>query len=174
MFKNSGFVLAAALLWGLWGGAVDGAAADPQAPLSPIAQKAKAIVEAAHTFARENAGDMETIRRAFAEDPRFRDDDNELYLFMHAYDAKRQEAVCVAHGIRTELVGKNMWGLRTPNGRLLFQEEVRLMERHEEFWLAYEWLNPYSEKIETKRSFFKKIVLGDGRTAWIGCGFWQK
>jgi len=43
----------------------------------------------------------------------------------------------------------------------------------DEFWLEYEWLNPYKDRIETKRSFFKKIILADGRKAWIGCGFWK-
>jgi signal transduction histidine kinase len=142
--------------------------------LSPIAQKAKAIVEAAHEYVSEHSDDMEAVQKALEEDPRFRDDENELYIFMHAYNAARKEAICIGQGIRPELVGKNMWSLRTPNGRLLFQEEVELIEKQDEFWLEYEWLNPFTEKIETKQSFFKKIVLKDGRNAWVGCGFWKE
>lgn len=142
--------------------------------LSPLAQKAKAIVEAAHAYVSEHSDDMEAVQKALEEDPRFRDDENELYIFMHAYDAEKKEAICVGQGIRPELVGKNMWNLRTPNGRLLFQEQVELIAEHGEFWLEYDWLNPYTKKVETKESFFKKIVLKDGRNAWVGCGFWKK
>ncbi len=160
----------AVILWGLC--LVSGAMADEKARL-PLAPKVKTLVEKAHEFVRKQAKDMDAVQKAFASDPRFRDDENELYLFMHAYNAEKKEAICIAQGIRPELVGKNMWGLRTPNGRLLFQEEVALMQNQDQFWLEYEWLNPYSQTIETKRSFFKQIVLKDGRTAWIGCGYWK-
>ena len=142
--------------------------------LPPIAQKAKTLVYLAYDYVREQSGDMAAVQKAFEKDAQFRDDENQLYLFMHAYNAEAKEAVCIAQGIRPELVGKNMWGLRTPNGRLLFQEEIQLIEENDEFWLQYEWLNPYTNTINTKQSFFKKIVLKDQRTAWIGCGFWKE
>lgn len=141
---------------------------------SPLAAKAQAIVEAAHAFVQHQSHDMAAVQKAFETDTRFRDDQNQLYIFMHAYNARKKEAICIAQGIRPELIGKNMWNLRTPNGRLLFQEEVQLIETRKQFWLEYDWLNPYTKTIETKRSFFKKIVLPDGRNAWIGCGFWEK
>lgn len=144
-----------------------------QSDLSPLARKAKQMVERAHEYVSEQAGDMAAVREAFETEPRFRHEPRHLYLFMHAYDAGSGRAVCIAQGIRPELVGKNMWGLRTPNGRLLFQEVVALMQSRDAFWLEYDWLNPYKDKIETKRSFFKKIILPDGRNAWIGCGLWK-
>ena len=140
--------------------------------LSPIAKKVKGIVEAAHAFVSEHSDDMAAVQKAFEEDPRFRDDENGLYIFMHCYNAEKEEAICCGQGENPALVGKNMWNLRTPSGRLLFHEEVELIEKYDEFWLEYDWLNP-KKQIQTKHSFFKKIVLKDGRNAWIGCGYWK-
>ena len=148
--------------------------ADSDAALPPLAQEAKAIVEAAHAFVSEHAHDMAIVQNALENDPRFRDDANQLYIFMHAYDIEQREAVCIGHGMRPDLLGKNMWSLRTPNGRLLFQEEIELIEEHDEFWLEYEWLNPHTNTIETKCSLFKRIVLPSAPNAWIGCGFWKR
>ena len=141
---------------------------------SLMAQKTMAIVLNAHKYISEHSDDMAKVQKAMENDPRFRDDKNHLYIFMHAYNKEKKEAICIGQGIRPELIGKNMWSLRTPNGRLLFQEEIELIENHDEFWLEYEWLNPYTKEIETKLSFFKKIVLKDGTNAWVGSGFWKQ
>ncbi len=142
--------------------------------LSQLAMKAKAIVEAAHSFIIDHSDDMSFVQKALQEDPRFSDHDKRLYIFMHAYNAEKEEAICIGQGIRPEFIGKNMWSLRTPNGRLVFHEMIELAEQYDEFWLEYEWLNPYTKTIKTKFSFFKKIVLKDGRKAWVGCGFWKE
>ena len=141
---------------------------------SRLDQKAQAIVEAAHAFVSENAHDMKTVQEALESDPRFRDDEDHLYIFMHTCNIERKEAICVGQGIKPDLIGKNMWFLRTPKGRLIFQEFAELIQIHDEFWLEYEWLDPYTKTIATKRSFFKKIALPDASDAWIGCGFWKR
>ncbi len=138
-----------------------------------IENDVRRMVYQAYTYVLENGRDMGKVQHAFEHEPRFRDDNRNLYIFMHAYNAEKKEAICVAQGIRPELVGKNMWNLRTPSGRLTFQEQTKIFETTDEFWLEYEWLNPYTQTIEIKRSFFKKIVLHDGRNAWIGCGYWK-
>ncbi|HPJ34528.1 MAG TPA: cache domain-containing protein [Spirochaetota bacterium] len=135
-------------------------------------KKVKALVNEAYAFFIENSGNMKTVQRAF--ETKFRDDENQLYIFMHSYNAEKKEAICIAHGIKPQLIGKNMWGLRTPHGRLLFQEEIELISKNDEFWLEYEWLNPYSNTIQIKKSLFKKVTLQDGRSAWIGSGYWKK
>ena len=147
---------------------------DENRRLSPIALKTKEIVEAAHDFVLEHSGDMAFVQKAFRNDPRFIDHDRMLYIFMHFYDASKKIAVCCGQGIRPEFVGKNMWYLRTPNGRLLFHEFEQIVERDGEGWIEYEWLNPYTKTIQTKRSFLKGVVLKDGRKAWIGCGYWKE
>ena len=131
------------------------------------------MVEQAHAFFLAHSGNMKAVQAAFASRPEFRDDANQLYIFMHAYSAKKKEAVCVAQGVKPALIGKNMWGLRTPNGRLLFREIVEIIEKRDTFWIEYDWLNPYTSKIGKKRSLYKKVLLKNGKNAWIGCGFWK-
>lgn len=142
--------------------------------LSSAALKAKAIVEDAHAYIQAHSDNMPAVQQALENDPRFIDHDNGLYIFMHCYDPAKKEAICCGQGIRPELVGKNMWHLRTPNGRLLFHEIAQMIERDGEGWIEYDWLNPYTKKLQTKLSYLKGIVLKDGRKAWVGCGIWKE
>ncbi len=138
-----------------------------------ISQKTKSLVQAVYDFINEEPREMEEIQRALEDESMFLDKKNQLYIFMHTYDSENKMAVCIGQGARTDLIGKNMWHLRTPNGRHLFNEFTRLVETSGEGWLEYDWLNPYSRKIQTKVSYLKGIVLKDGRKAWIGCGYWK-
>jgi signal transduction histidine kinase len=142
--------------------------------LSLLAMKAKAIVEAAHSFIGTRSDDMSAVQKALENDPRFFDHDKKLYVFVHCYNTAKEEAICCGQGIRPELVGKNMWHLRTPNGRLLLYEIAQMIEASGEGWMEYEWLNPYTKTIQTKRSYIKGIILKDGKKAWVGCGFWKE
>ena len=146
----------------------------PDSPLSPLDKKVKTIVDATHAFVSKNYHDMKAVQLALENDPRFRDDENQLYIFMHSCNIDRKEAICVGQGIRPGLVGKNMWSVRSPAGILLLQGFVDLIQKHDEFWVEYEWLNPYTGKVETKRSFFRRISLPASPTSWIACGFWKR
>ena len=147
--------------------------ADENQDLSPVALKTKQIVEAACSYISAHSEDMQAVQHALQNDSRFIDHKDRLYIFMHCYNAEKKEAVCCGQGIRPELVGRNMWHLRTPNGRLLFQEIEQLIKRDGGGWLEYDWLNPYTNKIQTKRSYVKGAILKDGRKVWIGSGYWK-
>jgi len=142
--------------------------------LSPLAQKAKAIVEAAYEYVSEHSDDMEAVQKALEEDPRFRDDENELYVFIGCYDVEKKEVLNCGHGMRPQLFGQDMSNLRTPNGRLLMQEFTEMIEKDGNGWMEYDWLNEYHNTIQTKQSYLMKIILKDGRKAWMGCGFWKE
>lgn len=138
-----------------------------------LSQQTKEIVTAAHAYVQAHLDDMDAVQKAFMTDPKYRDDGKELYVYLYGYDPEKGEAICLAHGARAEFLGKNLWNLRSPNGRYLFQELYALVEKEGEGWLEYEWLNPYSKKVQTKKSYVMKVVLKDGRTAGLGCGFWK-
>lgn len=166
-------VFIVAVFWLIQSAAVGSVRAAENEPLSAEAAKTVAIVKAAHDFTVRHSDDMNLVQQALVNDPRFSDHDLELYVFIHCYDQSKKEAVCCGQGVRPELLGRNMWGLRTPNGRLLFQELIRLVERDGQGWLEYDWLNPFTGKIQTKRSYVMGIVLQNGRKAWVGSGFWK-
>jgi signal transduction histidine kinase len=67
-----------------------------------------------------------------------------------------------------------MWNLRTPNGRLLFHEIARLVEKDGEGWIEYDWLNPFTNRLQPKLSYIKSVLLGGGRKVWVGCGLWKE
>lgn len=141
---------------------------------SPVAQRAQAIVVAACDYIRTHSNDMSAVQHVLRNDPRFFDRKNALYVFVHRYDAARKEAIVCAHGTRPELIGKNMWSLRTPNGRLLFHEIARLVEKDGEGWIEYDWLNPFTNRLHPKLSYVKRVLIGDGRKVWVGCGLWKE
>ena len=147
--------------------------ADTREPESVLKQKAETIVNSAYSFIKENEGNWDLIQYSITNDTRFIDKKNELYIFMHRYNLEKKEAVCIAHGARKDLIGKNMWSLRLPTGRILFTEFIQIVEENGEGWVEYDWLNPYSDEIETKLSYVKGIVLSNGEKAWIGCGIWK-
>ena len=142
--------------------------------LPPVALKTKEIVDAAHDFVRKHSGDMAFVQHNLQTNSAFFDRERKLYVFIHCYDIERQEAICCGHGIRPELLGKNMWNLRTPNGRLPFHEIAQMIEKDGKGWIEYDWLNPFTKNLQTKISYIKGIVLEDGRKAWVGCGFWKE
>ena len=122
-------------------------AAQPDKPLPEIAAKTRAIVEAAHAFVSEHSNDMAAVQWALQTRPDLFDRDENLYIFMHCYDIEKKEAVCCGQAVRPKLVGKNMWHLRTPAGRLLFREIALMIERDGQGWMEYDWLNPYTHTL---------------------------
>ena len=146
-------------------------AADSQA-LSPIELKTKSIVDAAYDLIMEHSDNMSYVQKELQTNPKYFDHDKGLYIFVHCYHEGKDEAVCCGQGARPELVGKNMWHLRTPNGRLLFHELKSMMEKNGKGWLEYDWLNPFTRTIQTKRSYAREIILSNGRKGWVGSGYW--
>ena len=149
------------------------AAAGDNETLPTVAAETKAIVEAAHAYVQEHSDDMDAVQHTLLTNPAFFDHGRKLYVFIHCYNIEKREAVCCGQAARPELLGKNMWHLRTPNGRLLFHEIARMIEREGAGWIEYDWLNPFTKSLQTKRSYAKGIILKDGRKAWVGCGYWK-
>ncbi|SHI58729.1 hypothetical protein SAMN02745216_00208 [Desulfatibacillum alkenivorans DSM 16219] len=142
-------------------------------PIQDIAAKTKGIVNAAYDYVSRHSGDMSAVQHALQTNPDFLDREKNLYVFIHCYNIEKKEAVCCGQGSRPELVGKNMWHLRTPSGRMLFFEIARMIEKDGEGWIEYDWLNPYTKTLMSKYSYVRGITLQDGRKAWVGCGFWK-
>ena len=83
-------------------------------------------------------------------DPAFHDRD--LYPFIYDF-----AGVCVAHGARPALVGKNLISLKDQNGVYIIQEMVALAKGPGSGWVDYKWPNPITNKIEDKSSYVEKM-----------------
>jgi signal transduction histidine kinase len=78
--------------------------------------------------------------------------DRDLYPFI--YNLK---GVCVAHGARPVLVGKNLIGLKDQDGHYLIREMIKVAEGPGKGWVDYKWPNPITNKIEDKSSYIEKM-----------------
>lgn len=89
--------------------------------------------------------------------------DRDLYPFV--YDMK---GVCVSHGARPALIGKNLYDLKDQNGKYLIREMVALTQGKGSGWIDYKWPNPITNKIEDKSSYVEK--MGD---YFVGVGVYR-
>ncbi len=122
------------------------------------AEQAKALAERAVAHIRDVGRE-----KAFADfsrpDGGFVDGD--LYVFCQ--DAS---GVVVAHGGNPQLVGRNMAGVRGPDGRLANVEILQLGLSQGSGWLEFRWPNPATKRIELKAAYVLKVddhtVCGSG------------
>ena len=89
--------------------------------------------------------------------------DRDLYPFI--YDLT---GLCVAHGARPALVGKNLISLKDQDGKHLIRDMITLATTSGSGWVDYKWPNPITNKIEDKSSYIEK--LGD---YFVGVGVYR-
>jgi signal transduction histidine kinase len=89
--------------------------------------------------------------------------DRDLYVFV--YDLT---GICVSHGARPALVGKNLISLKDQSGVYIIQEMIALATGPGSGWVDYKWPNPLSNKIEDKASYVEK--MGD---YFVGVGVYR-
>jgi len=89
--------------------------------------------------------------------------DRDLYVFI--YDL---QGVCVSHGARPALIGKNLISLKDQNGVYIIQEMIALAKGPGNGWVDYKWPNPITNKIEDKASYVEK--MGD---YFVGVGVYR-
>jgi cytochrome c len=122
--------------------------------------EAKALLDRAVAHVQEVGADT-----AFADftrkDGGFIDRDLYVYCFdMHG--------AAVAHGGNPGLVGKNLSGMKDPDGVQPVEESIKIAQTTGEGWLDFKWPNPVTKKVEAKQAYVKRV--GD---AWCGVGFYK-
>ena len=90
--------------------------------------------------------------------------DRDLYPFV--YD---MSGLCVAHGARPALIGKNLIDLKDQDGKFLIREMVSMAKGPGSGWIDYKWPNPLTNKIEDKSSYVEK--MGD---YFVGVGIYKQ
>jgi cytochrome c len=137
----------------------DTQAVTPQASATAqMADQAKALAERAVVHIRAVGRDQ-----AFADFSRPDGGfvDGALYVFCQDISG-----VVVAHGGNPQLVGRNMAGVRGPDGRLSNVEINQLGLTQGSGWLEFRWPNPVTKRIELKAAYVLKVddhtVCGSG------------
>jgi signal transduction histidine kinase len=94
--------------------------------------------------------------------------DRDLYPFIYFRDGPKK-GLCVAHGARPVLVGKNLLGLKDQDGKYLVRELADTANGPGRGWVDYKWPNPLTNKIEDKSSYVEK--MGD---YFVGVGIYKQ
>jgi cytochrome c len=88
-----------------------------------------------------------------------------LYIFV--YDDK---GVVLAHGDRQDVIGKNRWNDKDPDGKYWVRDWTALVKKSGSGWITYKQFNPADKRNMGVKSSF--VELHDGMI--IGCGVYVK
>lgn len=100
------------------------------------------------------------------DDPANKDfHDRDLYVYVYTLSG-----VCVAHGARPALIGKNLIDIKDQDGNYLIREHVKIAEGPGSGWVSYKWPNPLNNKIEDKTSYVEKM----GDNYFVGVGVYRQ
>jgi len=131
-----------------------------QAADQGTAAEAEAMVKKAVAYIKANG--PEKAYEEFTNGKSFKDRD--LYIIVYDLNGKN-----LAQGANPKLVGKDLIGLKDPDGKPLIQMFVDLAKSKGKGWVeGYKFLNPVSQKIEGKAMYLERV----GETL-VGCGIYK-
>ena len=79
----------------------------------------------------------------------------------------------VANAAQPELVGKNLWDLKTPDGKLIVQEQWKLVKTKGEGWIDGLWVKPGTDRATTCRTFVQGVKIKD-KAYMVGAAYYLK
>ena len=91
--------------------------------------------------------------------------DRDLYVYVYTLSG-----VCVAHGARPALIGKNLIDLKDQDGNFLVRAHIDIANGPGSGWVSYKWPNPLTNKIEDKTSYVEKM----GDNYFVGVGVYKQ
>lgn len=131
-----------------------------QAAEQGTAAEAEAMVKKAVAYIKANG--PEKAYEELTNGKSFKDRD--LYIIVYDLNGKN-----LAQGANPKLVGKDLIGLKDPDGKPLIQMFVDLAKTKGKGWVeGYKFLNPVSQKIEGKAMYLERV--GD---TLVGCGIYK-
>ena len=131
-----------------------------QAADQGTAAEAEAMVKKAVAYIKTNG--PEKAYEEFTNGKSFKDRD--LYIIVYDLNGKN-----LAQGANPKLVGKDLIGLKDPDGKPLIQMFVDLAKTKGKGWVeGYKFLNPVSQKMEIKAMYLERV--GD---TLVGCGIYK-
>jgi cytochrome c len=124
------------------------------------AAEAEAMVKRAVAYIKANGA--EKAYEEFTHGSTFKDRD----LYISAYDLNGKN---LAHGANAKLVGKDLMGLKDPDGKPLIQMLTELAKTRGKGWSeSYKFSHPVSKKMGDKVLYLERV--GD---TWVGVGIYK-
>lgn len=78
--------------------------------------------------------------------------DRDLYLVVYDNTGK-----CLAHGQNAKQVGKELMGLKDPDGKEFVKERVELASSKAKFWQDYKFTDPLTKTVQAKQAYCEKL-----------------
>ena len=123
------------------------------------APEAEAMVRKAVAYVKSAGADK--AYDEFTNGKQFKDRD--LYVVVYDLNGKN-----LAQGANPKLVGKDLIGLKDPDGKPVIKMFVDLAKDKGKGWVeGYKFLNPVSQKLESKSMYLERV--GD---TLVGCGIY--
>lgn len=124
------------------------------------AAEAEAFVKKAAAFIKANGNDK--AYEEFTNGKQFKDRD--LYIFAYDFTGKN-----LAHGANPKLVGKDLSGLKDPDGKMILPPLVEIAKSKGKGWSeSFKFRNPVTEKMEPKVVYVERV--GE---IFLGCGIYK-
>ena len=103
--------------------------------------------------------------KAFAEisNPHGKFIDKDLYIFVYDMEGK-----CLAHGFNQKLIGKDLIGMKDPDGKSYVKERIEIIRSKGKGWQDYKFTNPLTKKLESKTAYIEKV-----EDVIVGCGAYK-
>ncbi|MDD2853483.1 MAG: cache domain-containing protein [Desulfuromonadaceae bacterium] len=76
----------------------------------------------------------------------------DLYIVVYDMHGK-----CVAHGQNAKQVGKELMGMKDPDGKAFVKERVDLATSKGKFWQDYKFTDPLTKKVLAKQMYCEKV-----------------
>jgi cytochrome c len=114
------------------------------------ADEAKAMVDAAVAYYQDNGLDALTTAAQDPANATFHDRD--LYVFVYT-----MEGINTIHGVKPQLNGKDLSGLKDQNGVEIIKGMIQLVQTDGSGWLDYQWPNPTTNTVQAKSSYVTKL-----------------
>lgn len=122
--------------------------------------EAEALVKKAIAYVKANGQDK--AFEEFTNGKSFKDRD--LYIFAYDFTGKS-----LAHGANPKLVGKDLSGLKDPDGKMILPPLVEIAKGKGKGWSEpFKFRNPVTEKMEPKIVYVERV--GD---IFLGCGVYK-
>lgn len=67
------------------------------------------------------------------------------------------DGVLLADGTKPRIVGKSLHDLKDMNGKYFVREELDLAKSKGKGWVDFEWLNPLTQAMEPRSSYFERV-----------------
>lgn len=78
--------------------------------------------------------------------------EKDLYLVVYDMQGK-----CLAHGQNAKQVGKDLMGLKDPDGKEFVKERVELAQSKGKFWQDYKFTDPLTKTVQPKQMYCEKV-----------------